>query len=96
MSDLTLQQLCATLSVSESTVRRWVADGLPYTPIGKRTKRFNLEETRTWLREKQGSCPSGSTSKAGGTSALWSGGSAFTASCRKVHLRVMPSSLKAN
>ena len=97
MSDeLTLQQLCATLSVSESTVRRWVSDGLPFTPIGKRTKRYNLEETRAWLREKQGSCQSGSTNKVGGTSGLWSGANAFTESFRKAHLRVMPSTLKAN
>jgi excisionase family DNA binding protein len=93
--ELTLQQLCATLSVSESTVRRWVADGLPYTPIGRRSKRFNLEETRLWLREHQ-ACPSGSTKTAAATSGLWSAAREFTESSRKVHLRVMPSNLRAS
>ena len=95
MSDLTLQQLCATMSVSESTVRRWVADGLPYTPIGRRSKRFNLDETRRWLRQHQ-ACPSGSTKTAVGTSGLWSAGKEFTESFRKAHLRVMPSASKAS
>lgn len=94
--ELTLQQLCATLSVSESTVRRWVVDGLPYTPIGRRTKRYNLKETRAWLREKQGSCQSGSTNKGVGMSGLWSAASAFTESSRRLQLRVMPSESKAN
>ena len=91
MSELTRQQLCAEMSVSESTVRRWEADGLPYTPIGLRGKRYNLDEIRRWLREHQGSCQSGSTNKAAATSASWPGANEFTESFRKVQLRVMPS-----
>lgn len=89
--ELTLQQLCATMAVSESTVRRWVLDGLPYTPIGRRSKRFNLDETRRWLRQHQ-ACPSGSTKTAAGTSASWPKANEFTESFRRVQLRVMPSS----
>ncbi len=92
MSDLTRQQLCAELSVSESTVRRWEVDGLPYTPIGQRGKRYNLDETRKWLREHQGSCQSGSTKTTGATSASWPRANEFTESFRRVQLRVMPSS----
>lgn len=36
MSDITRQQLCAALGISESTVRRLELDGLPFTPIGRR------------------------------------------------------------
>lgn len=89
MSDLTRQQLCAALQVSESTVRRWERDGLPLTPIGIRGKRYNLDEVRDWLRAR--GCQSGETSKAPSTSALWSGANAFTDACRRVQLRTTPS-----
>jgi phage terminase Nu1 subunit (DNA packaging protein) len=48
---ITRQQLCAELGISESTVRRLEQAGLPFTPIGKRTKRYDLEECKTWLRD---------------------------------------------
>lgn len=70
MSDLTRQQLCATLNVSESTVRRWELDGLPCTPIGLRHKRYDLAECKKWLKEQ--SCQHGSTKKADATSRSWS------------------------
>ncbi len=35
MTDLTRQQLCASLGISESTVRRLELAGLPYTPGGR-------------------------------------------------------------
>lgn len=89
-TELTRQQLCAALAISESTVRRLELDGLPFTPIGRRGKRYNLAEVKTWLKTHQ-SCPSGKTLKAGITSDLWSAANEFTASCRKAHLRVMPS-----
>jgi predicted DNA-binding transcriptional regulator AlpA len=89
-SELTRQQLCATLGISESTVRRLELDGLPFTPVGLRAKRYNLAEVKAWLKTHQ-SCPSGKTLKAVGTSDLWSAANEFTASCRKAHLRVMPS-----
>ena len=86
---LTRQQLCATMHVSESTVRRWELQGLPYTPIGTRGKRYHLAECKKWLREAM--CQSGQTRKAGSMLASWPAANAFTAACRKVHLRVLPS-----
>lgn len=50
MGQITRQQLCAELGISESTVRRLEEAGLPYTPIGKRTKRYDLEECKAWFR----------------------------------------------
>ena len=89
--ELNRAQLCVAMAVSDSTVGRWLAAGLPYTPVGVRGNRFNLAECRTWLREQYQPCQSGQTSKAGATSASWSPASAFTESSRQVQLRVMPS-----
>jgi phage terminase Nu1 subunit (DNA packaging protein) len=89
MSELNRQQICAALGVSESTIRRLEADGLPFTPVGVRSKRYDLAECKAWLKANQ--CQHGKTSKDVGTSGLWSAANAFTASCRKVQLRVMPS-----
>jgi phage terminase Nu1 subunit (DNA packaging protein) len=89
-ADLSRQQLCAALAISESTVRRLELDGLPYTPIGRRGKRYNLDEVKRWLREHQ--CQSGSTRTDAATSRSWSAGAAYTDACRRAHLRVMPSS----
>lgn len=90
MGELNRQQICAALGVSESTIRRLEHDGMPFTPVGVRSKRYDLAECKKWLKENQ-SCQSGKTIKVGSTSELWSKASAFTASCRKAHLRVMPS-----
>ena len=90
LSELNRQQLCAALGVSESTIRRLEQDGLPYTPVGKRSKRYDLAECKKWLKEHQ-QCPSGTTKTAASTSGSWSPGKEFTESCRKVQLRVMPS-----
>lgn len=49
MPSLTRQQLCAELAISESTVRRLEVAGLPCTPIGRRGKRYDLAEVKTWL-----------------------------------------------
>lgn len=89
-AELTRQQLCAAMQVSESTVRRWELDGLPYTPIGARGKRYDIGETKRWLRNRQ--CHTGQTSKGASMSASWSGADGFIAACRKAQLRVMPSS----
>lgn len=89
-TELTRQQLCATLGVSESTVRRLELDGLPFTPVGVRAKRYDLAEVKHWLKTHQ-PCQPGKTKKAAGTSALCSAASEFTVSCRKAQLRVMPS-----
>lgn len=89
MSDeLTRQQLCAALSISESTVYRLERAGLPFTPVG-RGKRYNLAEAKHWLRENL--CQSGATKPAASTSGSWSAANEFTDAFRKMHLRVMPS-----
>ena len=92
MSELTRQQFCAKLKISESTVRRLELDGLPYTPVGARGKRYDLAECKKWLRENR--CQSGQTRPDVGTSASWSEASEFIASSRKVHLRAVPSASK--
>lgn len=89
MSDLTRQQLCAALAISESTVRRLEQDGLPFTPVGSRSKRYNLDECKSWLKANQ--CQFGKTPKGVNTSGSWSGEKEFTESFRSVRLRVMPS-----
>jgi hypothetical protein len=94
MSALTRQQLCAELSISESTVRRLEQVGLPFTPIGARGKRYDPAEVKRWLREN--GCQSGETKTVASTSALWSAGRVFTDACRKVQVRGMPSGSKAN
>ncbi|NHQ93361.1 helix-turn-helix transcriptional regulator [Janthinobacterium lividum] len=88
--ELNRQQICAALGVSESTIRRLEQAGLPYTPVGARSKRYDLEECKNWLRENQ-ICQSGKTARASSTSGSWSMAKEFTESCRKVQLRVMPS-----
>jgi phage terminase Nu1 subunit (DNA packaging protein) len=90
MSQITRQQLCAELSISESTVRRLERQGLPCTPVGPKSKRYDAAEVRRWLREN--GCQSGSTKTVVAMSELWSAASDFTASYRKAHLRVMPKS----
>lgn len=91
MGDLTRQQLCASLQVSESTVRRLEIDGLPCTPVG-RAKRYDLADCKRWLRERQ--CQSGQTKGDGGASASWSTASAFIESSRRVQVRAIPSASK--
>jgi hypothetical protein len=87
---LNRQQLCAALAISESTVRRLELSGLPYTPVGVRSKRYDLDECKTWLKEHQ-PCQSGKTRRAASTSGSWSMDNGSIASLRRVQLRVMPS-----
>jgi hypothetical protein len=91
--ELNRQQICAALGVSESTIRRLEQSGLPFTPVGVRSKRYDLLECKNWLKEHN-QCPSGTTKRVENTSALWSGEKEFTESYRKVQLRVMPSASK--
>jgi hypothetical protein len=90
MGSLTRQQLCAELAISESTVRRLELDGLPFTPVGVRGKRYDLAEVKSWLRENR--CQSGQTRTVVAMSELWSAANAYTESYRRAHLRVMPKS----
>lgn len=88
MTMLTRQQFCAALAISESTVRRLELDGLPCTPVGKRSKRYDLEECKLWLRSH------GPIQRSAPVSAPWPGANEFTESFRKARLRVYPSSRK--
>ena len=69
MSDVSRQQLCAALGISESTVRRLELVGLPYTPIGTRGKRYNIAEVKNWLRNTK--CQSTPTAKSVSASLSW-------------------------
>lgn len=89
MSEMTRQQFCAAMGISESTVRRLEQQGLPFTPVGVRSKRYDLAECKAWLKANQ--MQTGKTHKAVNPLALAAAGNAFIASCRKVQLRVMPS-----
>lgn len=91
MKELNRQEICSVLGVSESTIRRLEQIGLPFTPVGARSHRYDLAECKKWLKENK-QCQVGKTSKGADTSGSWSAAKEFTASCRKVHLRVMPSS----
>lgn len=89
MTELNRQQLCAALGISESTVRRLEAEGLPFTPVGVRSKRYDLAECKAWLRANAGR-PVKVTGDAS-DAALQRAANEFTASCRNVQLRVIPS-----
>jgi excisionase family DNA binding protein len=88
MTDLTRQQLCAALGISESTVRRLELKGIPFTPVGIRSKRYNIDEVKQWLRANQSLVSQRETSHT--YSSLPKEG-AFSEACRKVRLRVYPS-----
>jgi hypothetical protein len=85
MTMLTRQQLCAALAISESTVRRLELDGLPCTPVGKRSKRYDLDECKQWLRSH------GPIVRSPPVSASWPRANEFTEYCRDRKLRVYPS-----
>ncbi|MDQ0571528.1 transcriptional regulator with XRE-family HTH domain [Variovorax paradoxus] len=51
MTNLTRQELCVRLKISESTVRRLEAKGMPtITSEWMKAKRYNLVEVMKWLR----------------------------------------------
>lgn len=49
--ELTRQQICVALGVSESTIRRLESEGMPFEAVGVRKKRYSLEACKTWLRQ---------------------------------------------
>lgn len=52
MSDLTRQQLCVQLSVSESTIRRLENEGMPFkTVLGMRRKVYSLQTVLLWAAQ---------------------------------------------
>lgn len=89
MSEMNRQQICAALGVSESTVRRLEHAGLPFTPVGVRSKRYNLDECKQWLRDNYSAAPPQRIAVS--ASGSWSSGKEFIESCKGMRLRVMPS-----
>jgi hypothetical protein len=47
---LTAVELASALKICERQVQRLVAAGMPWQPVGARSKRFDLDECRLWLR----------------------------------------------
>lgn len=45
-------ELGLLLDVSERTLIRWEAQGLPFTKINQQTKFYELSEVRAWMQEK--------------------------------------------
>lgn len=86
---LTATEVAAALRISTRQVQRL---GLPYTPVGKRGKRYDLAECQRHLRETQ--CPSNDSQTVRGMLRSASGANDYIAACRQVHLRVTPSSSK--
>lgn len=83
---LNRQQMCAALGVSESTIRRLEQDGLPFTPVGSRSKRYDLAECKAWLRAHPPITKQRTVEPSG-----WTPSPEFTALCKNIKLRVMPS-----
>jgi excisionase family DNA binding protein len=92
---LTPAELAAHLRTSERTVARMILDGCPSMLVGSR-RRFDLPAVTRWIQERATSCPPDKTIKAVGTPKHASAVAAFTADCRKVQLRVMPSESQPN
>ena len=88
---LTPAELAAHLRTSERTVARMVADGCPSILVGRR-RRFELGAVLEWTKTQGEQCRSDATRKDAGTQRLASIEGVFTDACRKVQLRVMPSS----
>jgi hypothetical protein len=94
MTDLTRQQLCAALGISESHVKRLENMGLPYTPVGIRSKRYDLAECKAFLRGNE--CQFTKTKAVVGTPRLWSTENALIERSQKMRVRVTPSALNPN
>jgi phage terminase Nu1 subunit (DNA packaging protein) len=89
---LTPAELAAAMRVSTKTVSRWDAAGCPCEWAGSR-RRYDLAAVQAWNRERA-ACRSEETPKADGTQRHALTGAGFTAACRRVQLRVMPSASK--
>ena len=86
---LTPAQLAAAMNVSTRTLARWDTRGCPCEWAGSR-RRYDLTAVQGWNREQ--ACQSEKTPVVAGTQKSVSIAGDFTASYRKVQVRVMPSS----
>lgn len=89
MSMLNKLQLCAELGVSESTVRRLEQARLPYTPVGSRSHRYDLQECKSWLQQNEGALHQ--TSRSEPSISLSKAAKEYLDASGKMKLRVMPS-----
>ncbi|HOW47353.1 MAG TPA: helix-turn-helix domain-containing protein [Rubrivivax sp.] len=91
---LTPAELAAHLRVSERTVARMTTEGCPSLLVGRR-RRYDLAAVTAWMQSRaETTCPTTSTTEAATRSPSASSVAAFTAACRRVQLRVMPSGSK--
>lgn len=84
MGELNRQEICAALGVSESTIRCLEQQGLPYTPVGKRSHRYDLAECKAWLKEN----PPGEEPP---RAAPWRPSAEFIEAARRQRRRIEPS-----
>jgi phage terminase Nu1 subunit (DNA packaging protein) len=87
MGELNRQGICAALGVSESTIRRLEQQGLPYTPVGQRSHRYDLVECKEWLKAN----PPGVRAGARRMATAWMPSKELDWTTCKRPLRVMPS-----
>lgn len=92
---LTPAELAAHLRISERTVARMVLEGCP-SMLARRRRRFDLAAVTAWMAAQgvNQPCQSEKTMPAAGTLKPASAAAAFTAACRQVQLRAMPSASK--
>lgn len=90
MTELNRQQICATLAVSESTIRRLEQLGLPFTPVGVRSHRYDLAECKKWLLDHYGR-PAEVARDIDSRVRLDKAAAEYVEASKKVKLRVMPS-----
>lgn len=88
MTNLNRQQICAELGVSESTIRRLEQQGLPFTPVGVGSHRYDLAECKEWLRTYYGRPTEASAVT---STRVEKAIRDYTESFKKAKLRVMPS-----
>lgn len=92
---LKIEQLAAELGISTRQVQRLQSAGLPFTPVGVRQKRYDLDACKRWLSENY-SCLSSHSQTVGTKSPCASTINAYTDTYRRAQLRVMPSDTKPN
>lgn len=92
-TDINRAQLAAAMGVSDSTVGRWLAAGLPHTPIGVRGKRFDVAECRAWLRAQYPQLQAGQRPAPVGRPAPQSPAATFSEAASRMRLRVKSSAI---
>lgn len=50
---VTRRQLAVLLHVSERTIAKWCAEGMPFELLGQRLHRYHLRDIRPWLERRR-------------------------------------------